>query len=213
MLYRYSLITGRSEYLDQARRLTDRIYQYGNKPDINFWYNTVARLNPEKSAGLTYWWVQAYGILFDLYSFHALTKDGYLNDYQKGASFWDSCFVDRIHGDTHFSVLVNGTVKETMKANQFKSSYHTAENGLLNYLYLNAWVNHEPVELYFDVADYQADKEFYANPIEGNDLKIKGITVLKDEQAVPRAGLKYTRIKVVLAGAQTNNKQQKTNHK
>ena len=199
MLYRVYLITGRNEYLDLAKKLTDRIYQYGNKPDINFWYNTVGRLHPEKTAGLTYWWVQAYGILFDLYSCHILNQDKYLDAYRKGAKFWDSCFIDRIHGDTHFSVLVNGTVKETMKANQFKSSYHTAENGLLNYLYLNAWVNHEPIELYFDIADYQPDKEFYANPLEGNDLKIKGITILKDEQAVPQAGLKFTRIKVVLA--------------
>jgi len=175
MLYRYYLITGEKAYLDKATRLTTKIYQYGTHSDIGFWYNTVGRLNPEKSAGITYWWVQAYGIMFDLLTGHVLDQDKYLDDYRKGALFWDSLFVDRTNGDTHFSVLANGTIRETLKANQFKASYHNAENGLLNYLYLNAWVNHEKVELFFYLKDNQNINDSTFSPIEGNTLKVSAI--------------------------------------
>ncbi|MFH0760240.1 MAG: AGE family epimerase/isomerase [Bacteroidota bacterium] len=175
MLCRYYQITGQKTCLDKAGSLTEKIYRFGNKPDMGFWYNTVGRLKSGKSSAITYWWVQAYGIMFDLYACHAHDQDKYLDDYRKGAMFWDSRFVDRKNGDTHFSVLSDGTIRETLKANQFKSSYHNAENGLLNYLYLNTWVNHEPVELYFYLKDYQDDSKFYFSPIEGENLQVSTI--------------------------------------
>lgn len=198
MLWRYFLITGRNKYLDLAKRLTSKIYHYGNKSDINFWYNSVGRQNPEKNAGITYWWVQAYGIMFDLYSYRVLNQDKYLDDYKKGARVWDSRFVDRIHGDTHFSILADGTIKETLKANQFKSSYHNAENGLLNYLYLSAWINHKPIELFYYIADYKENDKIFFNPLEGDDLQNKRITILKDEKLLTPDGRTNKRIKVVL---------------
>jgi mannobiose 2-epimerase len=177
MLYRFYLITGEKAHLDKATRLTAKICKYGTNSDIGFWYNTVGRLNPETFAGITYWWVQAYGIMFDLYACHVQDQDKYLDDYRKGALFWDSRFVDRLNGDSHFSVLADGTIRETLKANQFKSSYHNAENGLLNYLYLNAWVNREPVELYFYIKDYQEDSRLFFSPLEGESLKVSAIDV------------------------------------
>ncbi|MDD4644576.1 MAG: AGE family epimerase/isomerase [Bacteroidales bacterium] len=206
MLYRYYLITGRTDYLDRANRLGAKLFQFCNQPDLNFWYNSVGRLNPEQTADITYWWVQAYGIMFDLISYRIQNQNKYLDDYRKGASFWDSCFVDRKNGDTQFSVLTNGKVKEALKANQFKASYHNAENGMLNYLYLNAWVNKEPIELYFYLSGDRGDKPFYASPIEGNDLMIKSIetdnksTVIlsKDRLSANIKGKNNTRLKVTL---------------
>jgi mannobiose 2-epimerase len=198
MLYRYYLITGDQKYLEIANQLSDKVYRYCNRPDDNFWYNTIGRLEPQKFSGISYWWVQAYGIMFDLYSYRISNQDRYLDDYQKGASFWDSRFVDRIHGDTYLSVLADGTIRETTKANRYKASYHNCENGLLNYLYLNAWVNHDPVELFFYIADYQSDKEFYASPIEGDNLKIKRITILKESSPINASRSNSRRVKVEL---------------
>jgi cellobiose epimerase len=205
MLDRYDLITGDGRYSDIANRLSAKIFEFGNKKDNNFWYNTVGRLDPEKSAGITYWWVQAYGIMFDLYVYHAQNQNKYLDDYLKGAKVWDSRFVDRVNGDTYFSILADGRVRETIKANQFKASYHNAENGLLNYLYLNAWVNHEPVELYFYVRNYQANQEFYASPLEGDDLRIKKIIISRNDNSLKFNELKLTRIKVILDAGNAKN--------
>ena len=175
MIYRYYLITGEKEYRGKATRLTDKIYRYGTDPDLGFWYNTVSRLNPDKHAGITYWWVQAYGIMFDLFAFHVSNQEKYLVDYSRGAAFWDECFIDRKHGDTYFSVLSDGSAGETLKANRYKSSYHNAENGLLNYLCLNAWGNHEQVELYFYLKDNQDINDLSFSPLEGESLKVSAI--------------------------------------
>jgi hypothetical protein len=105
--------------------------------------------------------------MFDLCSYRVLDENKYPDDYQKGATVWDSWFVDRINGDTHFSVLANGRV------------------------------NHEPVELYYYIADYQDNTWFHPGPIEGNDLKIKrvvtdsraSLTISEDRHSLLFSGL------------------------
>ena len=44
-----------------------------------------------------------------------------------------------------------GTLNNSNKAVRSKTSYHSTEYGLLNYLYTNIWVKNEPVTLHFKI--------------------------------------------------------------
>ncbi|HBB90385.1 MAG TPA: hypothetical protein DC042_01305 [Bacteroidales bacterium] len=180
MLDRYYLITQEMKYRKMAEQLTGKIYRYGNNPDTGFWYNTIGRTYPEQHPDQTYWWVQAYGQMFDLISYRTHNQEKYRDNFKQSSRFWDARFVDRIHGDTYFSVRESGIVIETLKANRFKASYHNAENGLLTYLYLNAWIHKEPTELYFKMLKSEKVEECNFSPIEGDALRVQKISHRKD---------------------------------
>ncbi len=206
MFYRLFEISGIESYRKCADSLTNRICTFGNAPEVSFWYNTVGRKDPQLHSDKTYWWVQAYGNMFDLYSYHSSGQGKYLDHFRKGAAFWKDYFIDKKWGDTQFSVRVSGEVTESLKANQYKASYHTAENGMLNYFYLNAWVTGEPIELYFKLTDYESDIPFYPIPIEGDALRIKQViadpeiqySLTEDQQGIKSGLIKNGMFRVVL---------------
>jgi hypothetical protein len=170
-------INHRQDYLQSATTLAGKVRQYGFNPVTGMWTATTSRLKPVMHSNFTYWWIQAYGNMFDLYLNRLHPGQHYLIDFEKGALFWDTYFLDRIHGDTHLSVLEDGAIKESNKANRYKASYHSMEHGLLNYLYLENWVHRKPLTLFFKLESAKAGEVFYPLPIESTDLKIASIQI------------------------------------
>jgi mannobiose 2-epimerase len=176
-LLRLYAINHRQDYLQSATTLAGKVRQYGFNPVTGMWTATTSRLKPVMHSNFTYWWIQAYGNMFDLYLNRLHPGQHYLIDFEKGALFWDTYFLDRIHGDTHLSVLEDGAIKESNKANRYKASYHSMEHGLLNYLYLENWVHRKPLTLFFKLESAKAGEVFYPLPIESTDLKIASIQI------------------------------------
>lgn len=133
-LFSYSvayLLTGNRDHLKSAKILAGKINKFGVLHEKEVWLTTVGRTSSEKHGANTYWWVQAYGNIFNLYLYHVLGESRYLDGFQKGAGFWDPCFMDKKHGDTYFSVDTAGRPNDRTKATRFKTSYHSIEHCLL----------------------------------------------------------------------------------
>jgi len=173
-LYR---INGREDYLRAAQVLSDSLHRYGYNSARGFWYGTTGNEDPHQHSDFTYWWIQAYGMMFDLYMAGLSPDNDYADHFLKGAAFWDHSFLDKEKGDTHFSVYENGEVKDHLKANRYKSSYHNVEHAWLNFLYLSRWVNKKPFTLYFKIHSSVEGERLYPLPVEGSDATISDVTM------------------------------------
>lgn len=174
-LYR---LNQRPGYLSAAKTLSDSIHRYGVKSENGFWYYSIGNENPGQHSDFTYWWIQAYGNMFDLYMAGLYPEDAsYTKTFVKGATFWNDHFVDRVRGDTHFSVAHNGEVTDQQKANQFKAAYHSMEHCFLNFLYLGCWVNPRPFTLHFRISSARAGEKLFPLPIEKPNAAIADVKV------------------------------------
>lgn len=176
-LMRLHLLNNNADYLKAGKALADSVHRYGFNTRNGFWAATVGNYNPRQHSDFTYWWIQAYGNMFDLCLSKLYPDQHYVDGFKQGALYWDTYFLDKEKGDTHLSVLENGLVKEGQKANQFKASYHSMEHCLLNYLYLGCWVNREPVTLYFKIASSKSGDPLYPVPIEMLDAELTDIRI------------------------------------
>ncbi|MBG0860143.1 MAG: AGE family epimerase/isomerase [Bacteroidales bacterium] len=206
MLLRNYLLTRNNTHLQAALSLAAKLSVAGFMKDNGIWLTSTGRLASSQQATDTYWWIQAYGNIFSLYLYRATGEIKYLADFRKGAAFWDSEFIDPVHGDTYFSVGKDGTVKDATKATQFKTSYHSIEHCLLNMLCLNHWVNDAPVELNFRINASDDGDRLFPVLLEDWDIRIQRIlidgkdqTSRADNQAVVLPILVNSHIKVVLS--------------
>lgn len=183
-LYR---LNGRDRYLEASRILTDSLHRYGFNSHNGFWYYATGNESPEHHSDFTYWWIQAYGNMFELFMGGLQPDVGHLENFRLGASFWDRYFIDSEKGDTHFSVMEDGTVQDRQKANPYKSSYHNMEHCLLNFLYLTSWVTAEPVTLHFSIREANEGYRLYPLPIEKKDAIITEVRI--DGKRMPLDGL------------------------
>jgi mannobiose 2-epimerase len=72
MLLRNYLLTCNPDYLNSAKNLAGKINSYGVLHEKEIWLTSVGRTSAEKHGTNTYWWVQAYGNMFNLYLYHVL---------------------------------------------------------------------------------------------------------------------------------------------
>ena len=172
MLLKTYGLTGKKEYLNTARTVSDKIYESGVSKDNRFWYTGVGLNNADLHTETAYWWIQAYGNMFDLYWYHFSGDNNYIKGFEKGARFWDAYFIDRKYGDTYTGVDSNGVVKDATKANRYKTSYHSMEHCLVNYLALNQWVNNEPVKLHFYLQESNSGDRLYPVLLEDSTIII-----------------------------------------
>ena len=124
-LLRLYLLNNREDYLKTGLSLAERLHQHGFDEQTGFWFATIGNQDPALKSDITYWWIQAYGIMFDLCLQHVRPDGNYVHSFKKGAAFWDDYFLDRKNGDTHLGVLRDGTPSDMRKANQYKASYHS----------------------------------------------------------------------------------------
>jgi cellobiose epimerase len=177
MLLRDYLITGSPDHLKSAKTLAWKINKNGVLNDKEVWLTTVSRTSSARHGTDTYWWVQAYGNIFNLYLHHVLGKSQYLDDFQKGAGFWDSSFIDKKNGDTYFSVDTAGRPNDRTKATRFKTSYHSIEHCLLNMLCLDLWINNVPVEFHFKISYSREGDLLYPSILEDENIKISKVVI------------------------------------
>jgi cellobiose epimerase len=186
MLFRLHMIRNDAGYLNTGSKLADQVISNGFVDSTGIWVHAVNNADPRLRSDNTYWWIQAYGNMFSL-CLHRLFPDrNALSVYRKGASFWDTYFLDRDRGDTHFSVFTNGDPKDSRKANQFKSSYHSIEHSLLNYLYLKCWQSSTPLHLYFKIQQHVSGEPFYPLPIESHDGVIETVKIIGENFVAPK---------------------------
>lgn len=171
MYLRLYLLAQDEKFLAEAKKLGNKVEQFGFNASNGCWYAYVAKLNPSLHSDLSYWWIQAYGNMYNLIFYSIEPQQKRLDDFRKGAEFWDTFFVDKQNGDTYQGVNVAGEPVDPVKGNFFKASYHNLENSLLVWLYLDLWVNKKPVKLYFSVENSD-NLTLYPLPIEEKDYRI-----------------------------------------
>ena len=205
MFQRLYLLTGKQEYLDSTKIITEKIYKWG-VADNGVWYTGVGRTDPSLHTDFSYWWIQLYGNMFDIFQYKFTGDKEYLVHFKKGADFWNKYFLDKKYGDNYMGVFLDGKIKDDKKANKYKVSYHTMEYSLLISLYLDLWVNKKAVELYYCVQSPGKNEKFYPSPFEDLSVKIEEVTINgenwtdfnKDEAYISLPDLEKVKMKVVL---------------
>ncbi len=207
MLIKDYLITGNENRLNSAVTLSEMIQEAGLFNSSNIWLSTVSRLAPVRTSPFSYWWIHAYGNMISLYLYHVTDETRYLDDFKKGALAWDESFIDKIYGDTYLSTDSLGKGLDGTKANRFKTSYHSIEHCLLNYLMLNLWVNNEPVEIYFRINSSEKGDVLHACLLEDDNIKVTEVSLPENNQevlsiennAIRLPQLNYQKVKVILS--------------
>lgn len=177
MLLRLHLLRPNDRFKETVLSLAEVLHQSGMDTASGVWFASFAKEASGGHAGYSYWWIQEYGLMFDLCLYKLTGQDDYLTLFDRGAAFWDKYYIDREYGDTYLGVLVDGRIKDSTKANRFKASYHNMENTLLNYLYTALWLNQRPVELHFKITASHNGDLLYPLPIEDKDMVIQNISL------------------------------------
>ncbi|MCK4289157.1 MAG: AGE family epimerase/isomerase, partial [Bacteroidales bacterium] len=68
MFYRLYLLTGKKEYLDSTKVITEKIYKWG-VGENGAWYSSAGRIDPSLHTDFSYWWIQVYGNMFDIFNY------------------------------------------------------------------------------------------------------------------------------------------------
>lgn len=141
-------ITDDASYKKKAETLYKKLHKHAFR-EKGAWLHKMALTDPAQHPETTNWWIQAYGNMLELPMYHFGNNSESLNHFENGAAFWNKAFVDKQYGGTTLSATLAGTIDRGDKAVRTKTSYHAMEHSLLNYLYLNLWINEQPVKLYF----------------------------------------------------------------
>ncbi len=172
MLLRLAMLNDAEKMPETALQLEDSLFAKAFKKETGLWHTTLGRKDPGITNDFTYWWIQAYGNMYSLCSYRISGNKERLDQFIKSAGFWDRYFLDRENGDTYTSVNLTGEAKDSTKANPYKTSYHSIEQCLLNYLYLNFWVNHKPVKLHFNIYKPRQGDLLFPIPVEDMNITV-----------------------------------------
>ncbi len=176
ILMRLYDLTHKEAYRQKAEELNSKLLRYAFDADTGIWYHQVRVDDAGVHTDNSPWWVQAYGNMFQLYMYHHSGNLSYLQHFRKGATFWNQYFMDSQHGGAFLSVLADGSIQKGQKAVRTKTSYHSMEHGLLNYLYLDVWVNHSHVSLHYHIGKSDSRK-LYPLPIEEVEYEIQQVLI------------------------------------
>lgn len=177
MLLRLYGLTSNSTYLDEGKRLGDLITRWGYDAEQGVWFDTIARQDLSLHSQSACWWTQACGNMLQLFLYHLFENGEYLNYFSKGAEFWNKHFLDKENGASVLSVYLDGTLKDGIKATGARTSYHSMEHCLLNYLYLNLWVKKIPVQFHFAIQSQKSQFKHSVSLVEDRDIEIKKVVV------------------------------------
>ncbi|MFH0992484.1 MAG: AGE family epimerase/isomerase [bacterium] len=158
-------------------RLADKIMQYGFDRSRGAWFDKIDSRDLSRHGNRVIWWIQAYGNMLHMTLYRCTGNRRYIDDFQKGAQFWNSYLLDKEHGDTYLSVDLEGRIVDGTKANRFKASYHNMEHCFLNYLALEMWLNHNPVQLHYSLTSSQQDDKLYPILLEDPSIHIGRVTI------------------------------------
>ncbi len=154
LLLRAYVLTKKTTYKKRALALYQKLKRHAFNARQGVWYNKL-RLGTSKVIDSTSsWWVQAYGNMCQLYLYRVTDKAKYLEQFTKGARFWNKYFVDDRYGGTYLKVNTKGELIKDDKAVRSKTSYHAMEHAFLNYLYVTLWVEEASVQLHYRIRVY-----------------------------------------------------------
>jgi mannose/cellobiose epimerase-like protein (N-acyl-D-glucosamine 2-epimerase family) len=195
MLLRLHRFNGRADYYTKALELSDRLIRHVFDPESGYWYHRAHVDDPSVRTGDCPWWVQAYGNMHMLYLHRATGDSKYLDYFSRGAAFWNQHFVDHASGGAFLSVDPAGLPLDARKAVATKTSYHSVEHGLLNWLYLDLWVHRKEVTLYYFPA-YRKTGAWYPMPVEELFFRSEAVGIDGNGQGTIQAKLRKGRLKV-----------------
>ena len=99
-----------------------------------------------------------------------------LNPCEESRVVTNTHFIDAKLGGTFLSVGKEGNIIDGSKAVRTKTSYHAAEHGLLNCLYLDYWVLHKPVTLYYHI-NARVKEDFFPLLLEDDDYQVSEVLI------------------------------------
>lgn len=171
--------TGNEIYGRRGRELGEKIIRYAWDSMLGGWHDHIERQAPHAMIGprTVSWWIQCYGDFLQLHLYHITGDRCYLDQFKKMASFWNDNFMDKKLGGVFQTISYDGTPVDVNKAMPWKTSYHEMEHGLLNYLYLNLYVNKKQVKLYFHLRDVEASSKHFVSLTEDPSVHIKAVKV------------------------------------
>lgn len=172
--------TGDGRYLEQGRALGDKLNCSAWNPERWEWIELVERVHPYRPASSVNvsWWLQIYGCFLQLQLFRVTQDESCMERFVKGQTFWDRHFVDREHGGVFATVSRDGTVVgDGRKAEGWRASYHEMEHALLNYLYLNTYVNKRPAVLHFKLDGGDQPRKHYVSLVDDPSVQVGGVRI------------------------------------
>lgn len=175
LLLRMQALVDVEDGQQDAQRLAEQLRQRA-LVSSGAWVTDLERPEFTGRSNEASWWMQAYGNMLMLTLYEATGEASALRDFRRGAQFWNSAFVDSTYGGTVLRTTLDGTVTRGAKAVRSKTSYHTLEHALLNYLYLGLWVRNEPVTLHFRIESPNSGEMLYPLPIAA-DATIQQVTI------------------------------------
>lgn len=183
LLLRLYALTGNEEYRSEGLALTDQLLDQAFHSESGAWRADLKRTDPTEYPSTTTWWAHAYGNMLQLYAYRITKDEKYLEAFQQGARFWNEHFVDDEYGASPTRVNLDGSLADGAKAKRTKTSYHSLEHSLLNYLYLDLWVNETPVTLHYGVQNPQGER-LHPLPVEASP-HIERVSVNGETQTSP----------------------------
>ena len=171
--------TGERKYLDAGRQLGDLVTRWGFDRSRGCWYDLIETAPPHRPVArpTVWWWVQIYGSFLQLQLYHVTGDEACLDAFRKSEGFFDMYFRDREKGGVFGSVTPDGRVSgEGRKASDYEwhTSYHEMEHALLNYLYLNLYVNRTPAVLHYRLA---GPATHLVSLVDDPAVRISGVTM------------------------------------
>ncbi len=172
--------TGNNKYLEHGKALSDIVNKYGWDEKRGGWFDMVEKVYPHHPipSSMVSNWILDYGCFLQL-QLYRITKDKqYLERFQKSEAFWYKYIRDNEHGSVFTTVTPTGVPEaDDRKAKPWRTSYHEMEHALLNYLYLNTYVNNQSADLNYIFNNSDPQKKFYVSPIDDPAVKITAVTV------------------------------------
>ncbi len=169
-----------SQYLIYARKIADQMLNTGWDPLNHGWYLQKSVYQPAKAKieKAKCWWTQTEGSFLMLNLYHLRPDRRYLENFRQNAAFWDRYFVDRKYGEVYAYLSETGQFDpNSLKADLYKSAYHSMEHALMNYLYTQLYIRKEPVELYFRLSAATDGVRHFVTIVEDPAVKIQSVTV------------------------------------
>lgn len=183
VLLRLYLLTGETKYLECARKIGGKMLNTAWDTQHWGWYYTE---NAKKAAQGDYetqkcWWTQTEGSFMLLSLFRVTQNPVYIKYYLENAHFWNHCQLDLRYHEVYAYLKANGTPLTRLKGDLYKSGYHSMEHALMNYLYLQLYVNRKPVTLYFNLSSTEEGTAHYVRPVEDASVKIDSVEINGNE--------------------------------
>ena len=170
-------LTGKELYKQKGVALGEKTTSSAWDSIRGGWYDVIERMPPHSLQGTptVSWWIQCYGSFLQLHLYSMTGEKKYLDRYEKMESFWNRHLMDTKFGGAFMTVSPDGVPIDSEKAVVWKASYHEMEHALLNYLYLNLYVNHKPAVLHFQFWDTKSQSRHFVSPAEDPSAQIGSV--------------------------------------